>query len=85
MTLLGIESDIGIFGSMVINDLEWLGERIMHAENTKDRIEHWIAFEVSDGCLAEAELGTPNRVPSWWTNIKLVSPQSLICYATSIQ
>ena len=54
MTLPGIESDIGIFGSMVINDLEWLGERIMHAENTKDRIEHWIAFEVSDGCLCRS-------------------------------
>ena len=40
-------SDTGIFGSMIINDLEWLGERIMYEEDATTRTEYWLAFEVS--------------------------------------
>jgi hypothetical protein len=37
-----------IFETVLHNDLEYLGERVIFAETTEDRLEHWKAFEVSE-------------------------------------
>ena len=38
----------GIFGSLLHNDLEYLGEKVIFADTPEDRLEHWKAFEVSE-------------------------------------
>jgi hypothetical protein len=41
------DDDALIFETILDNDLEYLGERVIFADTAEDRLKHWKAFEVS--------------------------------------
>ena len=41
-----VAQNVGVFGSLWINDLDWLGEQVIMATNDQERFDYWKAFEV---------------------------------------